>query len=115
MRGSAVFYKPCDITVTPERTENPEAERVRFAQAQRKAVEDIEHLCESAVELVGAEAAQIFEVHKMMVEADEFVELVSARLDEGYCAPHAVQQAGQEYDNAITINSFLLPKIVEIR
>ena len=35
-----------------------------------------------------------------MVEVNEFIEQVVVWLDEGCCAPYAVQQVGQEYDNS---------------
>ena len=95
--GPAVFSKASRIAVKREVAEDIQEELLRFSQAQRQAIEEIDALYQNAVNVVGEEIAQIFDVHKMMVEADEFVDRVKELIcEERLCAPCAVRQTSDE-------------------
>ena len=95
--GVAVFSKAARIVVKPERAEDTQAELCRFADGQNEALRELDALCQEAVSVVGEEMAQIFEIHKMMIEADEFADRVRELIrSEKFCAPYAVQQTSQE-------------------
>lgn len=96
--GTAVFSKNARITVNPEKIEDVAAELQRFSAGQRGAIAELDTLYQDAIEKVGEEMAQIFDIHRMMIEAEEFVDRVRDLIEsERFSAPYAVQQAGMEF------------------
>lgn len=95
--GPAVFSKASRISVKREITEDTEAELRRFMNGQQEAIHELDALYEEAVNVVGEEMAQIFDIHRMMIEADEFADRVKELIqEEKLCAPSAVRQTGDE-------------------
>lgn len=95
--GSAVFRKAPRITVERTWIENVQEELCRFARGQQDAIRELDVLYTEAVELVGEEMAQIFDIHRMMIEAEEFADRVRELIgEEKLSAPSAVRQTGDE-------------------
>ena len=95
--GPAVFSEAVRIVAEPEKVKDTNTELKRFTDGQRTAIQELDALYQEAVDVVGEEMAQIFDIHKMMIEADEFVDRVKELIcEEKYCAPYAVQQTAKE-------------------
>lgn len=95
--GPAVFSKAARISVKQEKIEDTEAELRRFSEGQQTAIHEIDTLYEEAVNVVGEDMAQIFDIHRMMIEADEFADRVKELIcEEKFSAPYAVRQTGDE-------------------
>ena len=96
--GPAVFSKSARITVNREQAADVSAELERFARGQQDAIAELDVLYQNAIEMVGEEMAQIFDIHRMMIEAEEFEDRVRELITgERFSAPYAVQQAGAEF------------------
>ena len=97
-RGRLYFFKRVDNTVTKTVVEDMEAEKARLAEAQQKAMDQLEVLAEKAREEAGDESAILFETHAMFVEDDDFVETIQSLMEEEHCnAEYAVSEAGEQF------------------
>lgn len=70
--GKLYFYKTCENTVKRVRTEDSESEEKRFLNAKSAAKAQLEKLFEKAVGEVGEANAEIFKIHQMMLEDDDY-------------------------------------------
>ena len=74
----------------------PEEELARFQRAQRQAVRDLGALYEKARAELGEAEAEIFSVHQLMAEDEDFTDLIAAAIADGAEASEAVRQAGEQ-------------------
>ncbi|MFR7742667.1 MAG: phosphoenolpyruvate-utilizing N-terminal domain-containing protein [Acutalibacteraceae bacterium] len=73
---------------------SPQEEQLRFESAQRQAVDALGALYEKARAELGEKDAEIFSVHQLMAEDEDFTDLVSEAIADGAEAAEAVRQAG---------------------
>ncbi len=98
VKGPLYFFKRQDNTVTKYPVEDIAAEKERLAQAQEKAVQQLEALAEKTREEVGDESAILFETHAMFIEDEDYVECILSCMEEEQCnAEFAVQSAGEQF------------------
>ena len=76
---------------------SPEAEKSRFADAQRKSAAQLERLAERGLKTAGEEAALLFETHAMLAEDEDFAGAILESIRRGFSAEHAVQTAGEQF------------------
>lgn len=75
----------------------PQAELARFFDAVSEVGAEFDHLYESALARVGESEAAIFEIHKMMLEDEDFTDEVERLIRESrLSAEEAVERAGEE-------------------
>ena len=74
--GPVSFYAKDQMQVKRQRIEDADAEINRYEAAKATAMEQLGELYEKAVKEVGESGAQIFEVHQMMLEDDDYNESV---------------------------------------
>ena len=74
----------------------PEEELARFQRAQQQAVRDLGALYEKARAELGEAEAEIFSVHQLMAEDEDFTDLIAAAIADGAEASEAVRQAGEQ-------------------
>ena len=74
----------------------PEEELARFQRAQQQAVRDLGTLYEKARAELGEAEAEIFSVHQLMAEDEDFTDLITAAIAGGAEASEAVRQAGEQ-------------------
>ena len=84
--------------VTREHVENVTAERERFESTVAEAVRELEGLYEIALVEVGEAGAQIFEIHKMMLADEDFLESVTGMIER--------QRINAEYAVALSADNF---------
>ncbi|MCM1266726.1 MAG: phosphoenolpyruvate--protein phosphotransferase [Bacteroidales bacterium] len=100
MQGIAVgrlcFHRRTDYHAAAQKASDPEAERARFFEALEAAKAELAQLYEEALADVGEEQAQIFEIHRMLLEDETYLGAVSSFLAEGYQAAYAVDSAGKD-------------------
>ena len=82
-----------DLSVEHLTDRDPEKESVRFADAQHKATDELTALYEETL-AKDADAAMIFDIHRMMLEDLDFCEGVSGLVASGCNAEWAVKQTG---------------------
>ena len=73
------YMETVDLSVQQLSGQDPETERARFAAAQSKAMEELTALYEQTAQQ-DAEAAMIFDIHRMMLEDLDFCEGVESLL-----------------------------------
>ncbi len=101
MQGIAVgrlyLHRRADYHAAVQKASDPEAERTRFLAAVDEAKAELARLYEEALADMGEEQAQIFEIHRMLLEDEYYLGAVSAKLAEGYQAAYAVDSAGKGF------------------
>ena len=75
--GKLYFYKKDNDTISRKTITDPEAEQQRFDRARQQAAQELDTLHEKALREVGEIHAQIFEIHRMMLEDEDYCSSVS--------------------------------------
>lgn len=96
--GKLSFFQRKDVSVRRTKIEDKEAEKKRFEKAKEKTLEQLQALYDKALKEVGETNAQIFEIHQMMVEDDDYNESVNSIIDS--------QSVNAEYAVAVTADNF---------
>ena len=89
-----VRKKQYDIRCLP--FTDPEEEGKRFEAARQLAMERLSGLYETAVSRAGEESAQVCEIHRMMLEDEEYLDCVREGLGQ-WNAEWAVDRAGKQF------------------
>lgn len=98
VKGPLYFYQRPDTTIVKQTVEALENEKAQLAQAQEKAVAQLETLAERCREEAGDESAILFETHAMFVEDEDYVACILETLEDERCnAEYAVQVAGEQF------------------
>lgn len=96
--GKLSFFQRKDVSVRRTKIEDKEAEKKRFEKAKERTLEQLQALYEKALKEVGETNAQIFEIHQMMVEDDDYNESVNSIIES--------QSVNAEYAVAVTADNF---------
>ncbi len=96
--GRIKVLKRQDMQVKRVRTESPEKELERLAAAKEKALTQLQKIHEKALIEVGEANAQIFEIHMMMVEDEDYNEAIEGMIK--------TQSVNAEYAVAVTADNF---------
>ncbi len=96
--GKVFVLESKDAAAKKTKTEYPEKERERFAAAKLKAAEQLKVLYEKTMHSVGEEEAQIFEIHAMMLEDDDYNDEITEIIEkEKVNAEYAVAAASEKF------------------
>lgn len=96
--GKIKVYKRRDIRVKRVRTDESAAEIKRLEAAKKQAIEQLSAVYERALVEVGEANAQIFEIHMMMVEDEDYNEAITGMINS--------QGVNAEYAVAVTADNF---------
>ena len=94
---ASVFRKP-DLSVKREHCDDTDREKNRVEMAKDQARDQIQELYEKALKEVGEANAQIFEIHMMMLDDDDYNESIQNIID--------MQKVNAEYAVAVTADNF---------
>ena len=97
MRKISVFQKQ-DTLIQRTSVKDTEAEKARVEAAKAAAAEQLQAIYEKALKEVGETNAQIFEIHMMMLEDDDYNESIQNIID--------TQKVNAEYAVSITADNF---------
>ena len=92
------MFRKADVQVKRVRVEDTGAEKARFAAAKEASGEQLRALYDKALREVGETNAQIFEIHEMMLEDEDYNESVEGIIDS--------QRVNAEYAVAVTADNF---------
>ena len=96
--GTLKFHRHNRHMVSRCRVEDTAAELVRFEKAQAAAIEQLGVLYEKALTQVGEQGAQIFEIHQMMLEDDDYCDSIRSIVErQGVNAEYAVAVTGENF------------------
>ena len=93
--GKLKIYKKKDTAISAAEVADTAAEVARFEEAQQKAIEQQTALYEKALAEAGEDIAEVFNIHAMMLEDDDFVDAIKEIINgQKMCAEYAVKTAG---------------------
>lgn len=97
-QGKITIIKQQDTTIKCLHIENTEAEKSRIEAAKTAAAEQLQGIYEKALKEIGETNAQIFEIHMMMLEDDDYNDSITNIID--------TQKVNAEYAVAVTADNF---------
>lgn len=96
--GRISVFTRREASVKRTHIEDIEAEKARLAKAKEKATEQLQNIYEKALKEVGEANAQIFEIHQMMIEDEDYNESIASIIE--------TQSVNAEYAVAVTADNF---------
>ena len=96
--GKLAFYDQQKSEVKRIRITDTDGELTRYKSASNKAISNLKELFDKALKEVGEVNAQIFEVHQMMLEDEDYVDSITNII--------TTQEVNAEYAVAITSDNF---------
>ncbi|MGN0163265.1 MAG: phosphoenolpyruvate-utilizing N-terminal domain-containing protein, partial [Candidatus Ornithomonoglobus sp.] len=96
--GKISLFKRKDVSVKRIKITDPEAEKSRLEAAKAEAVRQLQEIYEKALKEVGETNAQIFEIHMMMLDDDDYNEAIAGVIES--------QRVNAEYAVAVTADNF---------
>lgn len=97
--GKISVFTRAEIAVRREHIEDCEAEKKRVESAKEKALAQLGEIHDKALREVGETNAQIFEIHQLMLEDDDYNESIESIID--------TQKVNAEYAVAVTSDNFV--------
>lgn len=96
--GKISVFQKQDTLIQRTSVKDTEAEKARVEAAKAAAAEQLQAIYEKALKEVGETNAQIFEIHMMMLEDDDYNESIQNIID--------IQKVNAEYAVSITADNF---------
>lgn len=96
--GKISILKKQNMKIKRIGIDNPEAEKARINKAKTASLEQLQNIYEKALKEVGETNAQIFEIHMMMLEDDDYNESIENIIE--------TQKVNAEYAVAATADNF---------
>lgn len=121
MKGIAIgrlyLYKKTDVQVTDEKVPDPPAEKERLFAAVDRAKEQLTRLYDEAMVNVGEDHAAIFDVHRMLLEDEDYLDTAAGEIESGFNAVYAVDRAGTQFAEmfASMDDEYMRARAVDIR
>ena len=97
VRGKIKFYKKGIKEATATIPKDKASELKRFEQGLKRTKEHIKALENKALKTLGKEEAQIFEIHAMLLEDEDFVSSVIGEINGGKSAEEAIHLTEESY------------------
>ena len=97
--GKLKFFRrdtPSPISSKRNASYDKKSEWERLRNALKKTADSISALYERALQTVGESEAQIFEIHGMLLEDEDFLDALRAENETGCCAEDAVDRAAKK-------------------
>ena len=96
--GPLRIYKKAETQTVQTSHLTPDEECVRFEAARVKAKEQLASLYEKALEEVGEDNAEIFEIHQMMLDDEDYLDAVKSMIaTQTATAEYAVETTGENF------------------
>ena len=95
--GRIFWYKKQDYHIEKQTVSDIEAEKTRVHEAVEAAKEQLTALYDKALANVGEDHAAIFDIHRMMLEDDDYLEAIDDAVNEGTNAEYAVEMAQDQF------------------
>ncbi len=96
--GKIRIFKRKEFSVRRIHVDDSESEKERFENAKLQSIRQLEEIYEKALKEVGETNAQIFEIHSMMLEDEDYNQSIHSIID--------TQRVNAEYAVAVTADNF---------
>ncbi len=97
-KGEALFIEDYNFNTLTKKVENTEEEILRLEKAIEKAIIELQKLYEKAEESADEEVANIFMIHQLMLQDEDFIDRVNELIiEEKICAEEAITKTGKEF------------------
>ena len=73
----------------------------RFTQVKKSVENQIKVMHKKALEEIGEDEAEIFEIHLMLLEDEDFNSAITAEISKGLCAENAIRLASAKYSDML--------------
>lgn len=80
--GKVLVYKEAEIKIEKKTIDDLEGEIERLDTAIEQGIKELENLYEETLENIGEEEAEIFNVHKMMIQDPEYIDGIKGKIKE---------------------------------
>ncbi len=95
--GRLAFYRRDEQIVKKRRAARPDIELQKYEYAIKQSLEELDKLYEQEIQHIGRDHADIFQIHKMLIEDDEFVSKTRGIITSESCtADYAVELAASQ-------------------
>ncbi len=95
--GRLAFYRRDEQIVKKRRVAKPEIELQKYEYAIKESLEELDALYEREIKNIGRDHADIFMIHKMLIEDDDFVQRTRGIITKESCtADYAVEIAASQ-------------------
>lgn len=93
------------------------AEKERFYRAANSARSELETVIRRTAETVGSSEAEIFLIHKMLLDDEEFIEKITGLIADGSTAENAIDRTVEEYEKMFgdLNDAYLSARIADLR
>lgn len=96
--GPLKFYTSRSAPPTPTHSTNSVAEETELLSlALKSASEQLEQVYETILQDAGEEQAKIFEIHRMLLEDEDFLDQANSLVSQGFSAAYAVERAAESF------------------
>ena len=96
--GKLRFFDRYAVNESDTKIGTPEEERAIFEDALECAKEQLRKLYKKTEENIGEKEAEIFEIHRMLLEDEEYIETVEGFIAEGQGAAASVMSAARSFE-----------------
>jgi len=98
--GNVHFYKNTDYKAEKKHTDNPSAELLKFKKALSTAMSELDALYLTACDKVGEKEADIFKIHRMILEDEDYVDSIESIIaDERVNCEYAIHETADKFSN----------------
>lgn len=95
--GKIKFYRRDEQVIIKHKVLNPELELRRYNYAKQLSIKELDELYEREIENIGKDHAEIFMIHRMLIDDCGFVSKIEKAIkDECFTADYAVHRAAAE-------------------
>lgn len=95
--GTLHFFSSKKEQVKNRAPSDVTTEKERYRAAKEEALKQIQALCETAEMRVGKQEAEIFQIHLMLLEDEDFSDSILSAIESGLCAEEAIGTATTQY------------------
>ena len=96
--GRISYFEHSVQEIIPAEIKDPDIEYSKFESAKTKAIEELTEIYEKARNDVGEDDAIIFDVHRMLIEDEDFISAIEDKIKAQYLnAKYAVFKTGKEF------------------
>lgn len=96
--GKISIFKRKKVNIEPAKVQDTEKELGRFKKAKQSALAQLAEIYNKALSEAGEDNAQIFEIHMMMIEDEDYNEAITDMISlQGFNAEYAVSSASDSF------------------